>query len=359
MSPSAAGEVAELVAVVQRNCDLADAAYAQELSLCTYLLQMREFFRWERGLPLHAPPDRGEVGRWIASREARWDALGDAPEPAFSPLPIGGGVDAFDEDAANARLRSSGLVYAAGLGRFRRPEFVLAERVQSQAREGATVLVTGREHARGMNPPMAVSRGDQVLVRRDVLRRWLGTRVELSRLRPSAEGLAAALDAWRLGDGEPQATLDRIAEIETETLILHELGERRAAVLLGAQWEEMLASLEGPRAEIVARAIRDLLADCLLTLPVLLERDATGSIHFWFANFEGMRRHLAPALPAAYARWRSGDRAALADAIEAGSAHWLAQARRMLDAWRTGASAGVTAISDELAGAAGSRPPSA
>ena len=352
-------DVAELTAAVQRNCDLADAAYAQDLSLCTYLLQMREFFRWERGLPLQAPPDRGEVGRWIASREAHWESLADTSESSFAPLPIADGVDAFDEGAANARLAPSGLVYAAGLGRFRRPEFMLAERLASHAREGAIILVTGREHARGMNPPMAVSRGDQVLVRRDVLRRWLGTRIEFSRQRPTAEALGAALDAWQLGDGDPQVALDRIADIETETLILHELGERRAAGLLGPQWEEMLVSLEAPRAEIVARAIRDLLADCLLTLPALLERGAAGSIHFWFANFEGMRRLLAPALPGAYARWRAGEPQALSDALEAGSEHWLAQARRMLAAWQTDASAGVEALSGELAGVARSESPNA
>ena len=353
------GQVAELTAAVQRNCDLADAAYAQDLSLCTYLLQMREFFRWERGLPMQEPPDRAEVGRWIASREAHWESLTDAPEPAFGALPIAGGVDPFDEDAANARLAPSGLVYAAGLVRFRRPEFLLAERLAQQSREGATVVVTGREHARGMNPPMAASRGDQVLVRRDVLRRWLGTRIELSRQRPAAGGLGAALDAWRLGDGDPQAALDRIADIETETLILHELGERRAAGLLGPQWEAMLVSLERPRAEIVARAVRDLLADCLLTLPALLERGATGSIHFWFANLEGMRRLLAPSLPEAYSHWRGGEPQVLADALEAGARHWLAQARRLLDAWAADANAGVEAVSDELAGAARSESPSA
>ncbi|MCL4184732.1 MAG: hypothetical protein KJ011_14925, partial [Burkholderiaceae bacterium] len=163
----------EVAAAVQRNCDLADAVHARDLSLCIYLLQMREFFRWERGLPLDVPPDRDQVGRWIAAREAHWEVLADQAAPAFGQLPIGGGIDAFDEAAANLRLAASGLVYAAGLGRFRRPEFVLAERVASHVREGATIVVTGREHARGMNPPMAASRGDQVLVRRDVLRRWL------------------------------------------------------------------------------------------------------------------------------------------------------------------------------------------
>ncbi len=353
----------ELAAAVQRNCDLADAAHAQDLSLCTYLLQMREFFRWERGLSLDALPDRGEVGRWIASREAHWDALAGQADPAFAPLPIGSGVDAFDEAQVNRQLDGLGLFYAAGLGRFRRPEFVLAEPLELQSREGATIVVIGRERARGMNPPLAASRGDQVLVRRDVLLRWLGTRLELSRQRPSAEGLCAAVDAWRVDDDREQA-LERIAAAETETLILHELGERRAAALLGPQWEEMLCALDDRRSEIVARAIRDLLADCLTTLPALVERDAIASIHFWFANLEGMRGLLAPGLRAGYQRWRSewparpGAPAALDAALQAQREHWLAQARSLLAAWRADSATGVAAFTGELVAAArGEAPP--
>jgi len=353
-----AADLGALVAAVQRNCDLSDAAHAQNLSLCIYLLQMREFFRWERGLALEETPERGEVGRWIASREAHWETLASELDGGFGALPIGEGVDPFDEAAVNARLAAEGLVYGAGVAGFGRPEFVLAERARSHTREGATVIVTGSEHARGMNPPVAVSRGDLILVRRDVLRRWLATRVELSRMRPSTEGLAAALEAWRPGD-DPRAALERIADIETETLILHELGERRAAQLLGPDWERMLASLESRHTEIVARALRDLLADCVSTLPGLLAREARGSVHFWFANLEGMRRLLAPELPEAYARWKAGDTAALADALDAGSEHWLAQARSLLHAWRSGGEPGARAFSDDLAGAASSRSPSA
>jgi len=155
--------------------------------------------------------------------------------------------------------------------------------------------------------------------------------------------------------------LDRIAELETETLILHELGERRAAALLGPQWEEMLAALDDRRIELVARAVRDLLADCLSTLPTLLERDAFASVHFWFANLEGMRGLLAPDLRAGYLRWR-GDApagsAALAEAVQAQREHWLAQAQRMLAAWRQDAAAGAAAISEALVVAArGESPP--
>jgi len=57
-----------LAQAVQRNCDRIDAVHAQDLSLCIYLLQMREFYRWERQLELHQVPERGDVGRWIAAR---------------------------------------------------------------------------------------------------------------------------------------------------------------------------------------------------------------------------------------------------------------------------------------------------
>ena len=351
----------ELTSAVQRNCDLADAAHAQDLSLCVYLLQMREFFRWERGLPLDAAPDRAEVGRWIASREAHWQSLSDDGGAGFAPLPIGTGLDPFDEESVNAGLTGHGLVYTAGLGRFRRPEFLLAERLETQSREGATVVITGREYARGMNPPLALSRGDLVLVRRDLLRRWLGTRIELSRQRPAAEGLGSALAAWRDGD-DALATLERVTAAETETLVLHELGERRASVLLGPGWERMLDGLDDRRIEIVARAIRDLLADCTTTLPTLLERDARASIHFWFANLEGMRGLLGARLRSAYLGWREAHGTpvasqALLEALHAAREHWLGQARRMLAAWESEGEAGAAALSDALVAAARSESP--
>ena len=35
-----------LLEAVQTNCHIADARHAQDLSLCTFLLQIREFHRW-------------------------------------------------------------------------------------------------------------------------------------------------------------------------------------------------------------------------------------------------------------------------------------------------------------------------
>ena len=46
--------LAGLAAAVQTNCHIADARHAADMTLCIYLLQMREFHRWERGLPFGA-----------------------------------------------------------------------------------------------------------------------------------------------------------------------------------------------------------------------------------------------------------------------------------------------------------------
>ena len=78
--------------------------------------------------------------------------------------------------------------------------------------------------------------------------------------------------------------------------------------------------------------MRDNLADCLSTLPHLIDREAACSIHFYFANFEGARSKLFPLLGLAYRRWReSGNLEPLREAARAGSAHWHEAALRLLN----------------------------
>ncbi|HSD60749.1 MAG TPA: hypothetical protein VLC55_07840, partial [Burkholderiales bacterium] len=54
-----------LVNAVQRNCDIADARHARDMTLCTYLLEMRELYRWEQDMPLTALPPKDALGRWL------------------------------------------------------------------------------------------------------------------------------------------------------------------------------------------------------------------------------------------------------------------------------------------------------
>jgi hypothetical protein len=338
-------ELAPLVDVVQRNCDLADARHAREKSMCTYLLDMREHFRWAAQLPLGAAPDRTQLSEWIAQREQSWELLptDDAP---FLPLPLGAGVDPFDDDAANGYLTAHGWIYGAGIGLFGAPLFFLAERASEQTRDGAHVVVTEREWARGVAAPPAVSRGHTVIVRLDALRRWLWTRVEAGSRRAGDNAFDAALRAY--ADADAATGVERMARGETETLILHELGELRAGALLGEDWERMIAA-SPRRTELVLRAVRDLLADCLVTLPQLLARDARASLLFWYATFDGLRRQLAPELAEPFrAEPDRIDRAALGDAARTGASRWLERASGLQAAWQRGGSAALVQAADAL-----------
>lgn len=339
-------ELASVVDVVQRNCDLADARHAREKSMCTYLLDMREHYRWAAQLPLGTAPDRARLSEWIAHRERSWELLPTA-DGAFAPLPIGAGVDPFDDDAANRHLTAYGWVYGAGIGLFGAPLFFLAERAAENTRDGARVIVTDREWARGLAAPPAVSRRNTIIVRLDALRRWLWTRVEAGAARGGDGAFAAVLRAY--ADADAAAGVERMARSEAETLILHELGELRAGSLLGEDWERMIA--DSPRrTELVLRAVRDLLADCVVTLPQLLARDdARASLLFWYATFDGLRRQLAPDLVRAFRPDPERvDRAALADAARAGSSRWLECADELKAAWHRGGRAALAQAAEAL-----------
>ena len=66
------------------------------------------------------------------------------------------------------------------------------------------------------------------------------------------------------------------------------------------------------------------------TLPALLDRGAAASVHFWFANLQGLRLQLFPRAAQAYAPWRTGDEAPLRAALAGGAVHWERVARDAL-----------------------------
>ena len=309
---------------VQTNCHIADARHAQDLSLCTFLLQMREFHRWERGLPLDAPLVRADVGAWIARRESLWAEL-EARE--FVALPIGGSQPVhppFDVDAVNAALQAQGLVYGAGWESAQRPTFFLADLIERRHldAEGLVVQVCGREWARGLAAPPAVLSGDTIVLRRESMARWLWEKFEVFGLKRADGPFKAVARAYGL-ERDFIGGLPRLLDEQAETLILHEIGEHRAGRRLGPAWGEIRLGLDDRRSELLLRAVRDHLADLGTTLPALIERGDAVSLHFWFAGYDGLRRLLFPGLAGAYRAWCEGDDgAALQQACAAGACHF-------------------------------------
>ena len=70
--------IRDLVRSVQTNCHISDARHGADYSLCVYLMKMREYYRWEQGLPYGAILGKDKVGDWLAAREQLWENLEEA-----------------------------------------------------------------------------------------------------------------------------------------------------------------------------------------------------------------------------------------------------------------------------------------
>lgn len=322
----------ELVETVQKNCHIADANHARNMTMCTYLLEMREYFRWENELPLSQQPPRAEIGPWMIARESLWESL---EQDDFAALPVKGhAFDPFESHAVNDALLPEGLVYGAGIGRYRKPHFFLGELKRKEEREGLTIYVTGCEYARDLSTLPAAYQDGAIFLRTDALKRALWEKVELWGQKKPDGAMKAALQCYGF-DHDPEAALERMTEAESEAVILHEVGEARADKLLGADWKAMLAGLTHKHAELLARSVRDNLADCLSTLPALIENRAWCSLHYYMAEFDGLRLALFPSLTEAYKNWRgSGRPDDLLKTVNQGQGHWLQQAEMLLDIYR-------------------------
>lgn len=344
--PGSADALGALVAGVQRNCHIADARHAAGMTLCTYLLQMRELYRWERGLPLGTPLAREAVGAWMSERETLWDTLA---EEDYRPLPLPGSADAtadpFDVEAVNEALAPLKLLYGAGLVLGDRPVFFLADLHDRGWREGLAVLQAGRERARTLFAPPAALGGSgagPIVLRRESMARWCWERTEAHAMRPRpGTAMHAMLAHYGLGR-DFGAGLPRWLDDQCETAAWHEIGEHRLGARWGARWGELREAVrrvgaeaggasEGSgaggggqggapavslRGDALVRALRDLLADLGVTLPALLARSEPGPLHAWFAGYEGLREASFPALAEGYRAWRGP-----ADAGSAVGAH--------------------------------------
>ncbi|MGI9302269.1 MAG: Sfum_1244 family protein [Gammaproteobacteria bacterium] len=318
-----------LSCTVQRNCDISDAQFAGDYTLCTYLLKMKEYYRWSNGLGFDVTPKREDVGDWVEKREQLWDTL---ERGSYTPVVIDGDdYDAFDNDGINEALNERALVYSAGTGRLGKPHFFLGKLLNVEQLEGYRLLVSGEEYARDLTAPPAMARGRLIFVRRDALRRLLWESVEESSWFKREGALHRAMRCYNFTDN-PRAALERMTENELESVIMHEIGEVVAGDLLGDGWHAMLSTVSNTRAEIVVRAVRDHLADCLSSLPALLTAENIPSLHFYFANLGAMRREIFPALYDAYQRWtETRNLQALKRAVRQGKDHWLAVGARIVE----------------------------
>ena len=317
---------------VQHNCHIADALYAGDYTLCIYLLKMREFYRWESGLPYNSTLENSSVGEWLREREQLWDSLENTQ---FESIIIDNkAYDPFDTSEINTALQDYDLVYSGGLGLKTKPHFFLGKLHHRQDVDDYTVYISSNEYARDLTAPPAMALGQTIFIRRESLKRMLWEKLEEWRWNRPANAMARAIALYDFNSNVDTA-LDAMTENELNSALLHEIGEIEAGKILGDEWEQLLVELPHSKAEIMLRALRDHLADALSTLPTLLEQEQEASLHFYFANLNSMRKHMYPSLLSAYEQWHeNGQLKPLTSQVQQGRDHWQSLAENALELYR-------------------------
>lgn len=314
--------------IVQRNCHISDARYATEYTLCIYLLKMREYYRWEKGYSHDDALDSEKVGEWLTSREQLWDVL---QEEDYRPLVINQRAhDPFDVESINEQLLPQGVVYSAGYGRRGAAHFFLAELEESKSENGTAILVSSRELARDLTSPPAMSLNDTIFLRRESFRRMLWEKVQESGWARCDTPMKRAMRCYGF-DHDANLALDLMVNQQMTLLEWHEQGEQVVERRFGSSWSEMLLDNLGGGLEFQLRGVRDLLADCLVTLPALMDRKEPALLHFYISTLTPGQKQLFPALFSVYAEWlECQDWAAFESVVHEGADHWGAVASELV-----------------------------
>ena len=321
-------QIRSLIEKIQTNCHISDARHAGDYTLCIYLLKMREFYRWEKSLNYDHELDSDDIGSWLTAREALWDKL-EAED--FQALSLDDKTFSnFDAGKINNTLIEQGYVYSAGYGLKHKPIFFLADLQQKISHNDFNIYISGHEHARDLTAPVAMSQQNNIFIRRESLHRMIWEKTVEWGWHQNKNAMFKAMNFYDFSQ-QPENALDEMTDKELDSVILHEIGEIKTAKTL-KHWQQMIMDLPRSHAEIMARAIKDLLADTTSTLPALLDNKDDASLHFFFANFSHMRKELSPGLLKAYQNWdKDADYSKLLSAVHQAAEHWFDIAYDVLD----------------------------
>ncbi len=320
-------DIQQLIDNVQHNCHISDARHAGNYTLCVYLLKMREFYRWEHQHSFSEKLSTDDVGNWLSAREALWDEIENED---YHRLAITSAQhDPFDSATINQKLLAQNLVYSAGYGIKDKPHFFLAELETKQHINDYTIYISGKEFARELTSPPAMSQHKTIYIRRESFKRLIWERTDEWRWNKPENAMAKAIRCYDF-DSDLDSALSSMTDNELDAAVLHEIGEIQAGEkLLG--WQQMMADISFTQAEIMARAVRDHYADALHTLPTLIEKNNQASIHFYFANLTNMRKHIFPSLITAYECWCENNNIdTIQQTVTAAVDHWQSLALQML-----------------------------
>jgi len=295
-------EIEAVTRQVLDNCDITDAQHAGLYSTCGLALRLRDLYKWEHRLNPWEEKDSSEILDWIGEKEALWEKLAEAKFRAISIQGIS--YDPFDTAGINVALEPHGLFYGAGYAFSLKPTFFLAEIENKTLRTGYTVYILGRELARDLLTLPALSQDQSILLRTESARLFLWDQVAYLK-KSSRAALHFALEQCGLNDHPPEELARHLPEIlaaQKDNYIYHEIGELRDTTFRPKIWREIIAAFPHSPVELLARGLKDLLADSHQngTLPHLINNRQTAGLGFYTAFQDGMPRELFPELREAF-----------------------------------------------------------
>lgn len=344
--------VEDLAGQVQANCDISDAIHAGVFSICGLALRMRDLYKWEKRLPPWKEKAEEDILDWIGRREDTWD---DVRERLYQPIQVAGThYEAFDTAGINRDLASSGLFYGAGYAYSLKPTFFLARISREQTVAGQRVLRLGKELARDLLTLPALSQDGAVVLRAEAARMYLWDQIQYLKKsgKPYLQYALAQCGVNANSQAELRRVLPMLFAAQVETYTHHEVGEMTDRVFDRDTWQQIIADYPHTPVELVARAVKDLLADTSENgaLHHLIESGQIVSLALYAAFLDGLGRELFPEFRAAFSRYmESGDMTSVVQAVTAGYANARKMAHTIMQLYRTGRDAkGKAWVADEI-----------
>lgn len=289
---------APFIAAVRRNCDMADADAAAIFSVCGMALRLRDLNKWEKGLAPWQENQAQDLIDWIDGKEQVWESF---EKRAFYPLPLDGKeYDPFDTVGINTILDPLGWFYGAGLAHSLKPTFFLARIIGREVIRQTPVITLGRERLRDLLTIPALNQDGAVILRQDAARLFLWD--QMAYIKPSGKRfLRFSLRQCGLPDDSPQSRqdhFDSILQRQIPTYIHHEIGEIKEGFFDHQTFRQLVSQYPHTTVELLARTLRDLLADTGEAGPLaaMIQARDTAALGFYAAFQDGLFRPLFPEL---------------------------------------------------------------
>ncbi|MBF0528286.1 MAG: hypothetical protein HQK55_03230 [Deltaproteobacteria bacterium] len=273
------------------------------------MLRLRDYYRWEHGFAPWTEVDGAKILDWIEQREECWSDLTDRePEPLIWGKDV---INPFETEKINIELAIHQLYYGAGYAAFLKPTYFIARIIRIEQFKQFRIIYLGDELARDLFTAPAQTRGQEIVARRQPMTAFLWDTV-LNAGGRRRQAVDAALAEYRIDRSDlarpPQEWTDKfyhLVDLEIEASVWHEYGEVSDQAFPLPVWRHLIANHPHSRLELMARTIKDLLADTGPDgrLAFIVDGQRLASLALYLGRLEGLPQRLFPEIHPAFERF--------------------------------------------------------